>query len=155
MRDAFSMTMTMPMMVTMMRPFLVSCGLALLVSGGCANNDDRTIDYELTGGFAGVHASVHVDPDGELTRIKQDGSTVTGQLDAAALADLQGKVDQAQFASLEPMYDCNCADDLLHTITVHVDGARYTVAVDGTAAYPDRLKPLIDTLEAMVADPSP
>ena len=149
MRDAFSMAMTM----TMTRRFLVSCGLALLVSGGCADNDDRTIDYELTGGFAGVHASVHIDPDGKLTRIKQNGRTETGQLDAAALADLQGKVDQAQFASLEPMYDCNCADDVLHTITVKVDGARYTVAADGTAAYPDRLKPLIDTLEAMVADP--
>jgi hypothetical protein len=42
---------------------------------------------------------------------------------------------------------------MLHTITVHVDGAEYTVKADDTADYPDRLKPLIDTLEGMVDDP--
>jgi hypothetical protein len=141
------------MMVTVIRRFLVSGGLALLASGGCADSGDGTIDYQLTGGFAGVHASAHIDPDGKLTRVKQDGSTVTEQLDAAALADLHTKVDQAQFATLEPTYDCNCADDVLHTITVDVDGTQYTVAADGTADYPDRLKPLIDTLEGMVEDP--
>jgi hypothetical protein len=141
------------MMVKVMRRLLVSCGLAVLAASGCAGGGDGPIDYQLSGGFIGIHANVHIDPDGKLTGVKQNGTAVNGQLDAAALADLQNKVDQAQFATLEPMYDCNCADDLLHTITVKVDGTEYTVKVDGTSDYPDRLKPLIDTLEDMVSVP--
>ncbi|HSS03059.1 MAG TPA: hypothetical protein VLM79_38620 [Kofleriaceae bacterium] len=157
MRDASSvamtMTITIPMTLKVIRRFLVSCGLVVLASGGCADSKDGAIDYQLTGGFIGLHASVHIDPDGKLSGTKQNGSAVTGQLDAAALAELRGKVDQAQFSTLQPMYDCNCADDLLHTITVDVDGTEYTVKADGTADYPDRLKPLIDALEEMTSVP--
>ena len=150
---AMTMTMTIPMTVKALRRLLVSCGLVVLAGGGCADGKDGAIDYQLTGGFVGLHASVHIDPDGKLSGTKQDGRAVTGQLDTAALADVQGKVDQAQFSTLQPMYNCNCADDLLHTITVDVDGTQYTVKADGTADYPDRLKPLIDTLEDMVSVP--
>jgi len=141
------------MSTSVMRRFLLSCGLVVVASGGCADSKNGAIDYQLTGGFVGLHASVHIDPDGKLSGTKQDGSAVTGQLDAAERADIQAKVDQAQFATLAPMYDCNCADDLLHTITVDVDGTEYTVKADGTSDYPDRLKPLIDTLEDMVSVP--
>jgi hypothetical protein len=150
---AMSMTMTIPVTGKLIRRFLVLCGLVVLASGGCTDSKDGAIDYQLTGGFVGLHASVHVDPDGNLSGTKQNGSAVTGQLNAAALADLRGKVDQAQFSTLEAMYDCNCADDLLHTITVEVDGTEYTVKADGTADYPDRLKPLIDALEEMTSAP--
>jgi hypothetical protein len=131
---------------------VVSCGLAVLASGGCADSRTGTIDYELSGGFAGVHASAHVDPDGKLTGVKQGGRAMDRQMEPGELSVLQDKVDQAQFATLEPMYDCNCADDVLHTITVDVGGTEYTVKADGTAEYPDRLKPLIQTLEAMVSE---
>lgn len=141
------------MTVKVMRRFMLSCGLVVLASGGCADSKDGAIDYQLTGGFIGVHASVHIEPDGRLSGTKQDGKPVTGQLSATELADLQAKVDQAQFTTLAPMYDCSCADDLLHTITVDVDGTEYTVKADGTADYPERLKPLIVTLEGMVQPP--
>ena len=139
--------------MTSLQSFLFCGGLAFLTVAGCADGKNGAIDYQLTGGFVGLHASVHIDPDGKLSGTKEGGSAVTGQLDAAALADVQNKVDQAQFATLEPMYECSCADDLLHTITVDVDGTEYTVKADGTADYPDRLKPLINTLQRMVEPP--
>jgi hypothetical protein len=141
------------MMVKAIRRFLVPCALAVLAGGGCADSEPGAIDYELTGGFTGVHANVHIDPDGKFSGTKEDRTTVNGQLDAAELADLQNKVDQAQFATLEPMYECDCADDFLHTITVDIDGTEYTVKADGTADYPARLKPVIDTLKQLVAIP--
>ena len=125
----------------------------MLAAGGCADGKDGAIDYQLSGGFAGIRANVHIDPDGKLSGTKQNGNAVTGQLDTAALADLKGKVSQAQFSTLQPVYDCGCADDVLHTITVDVDGTEYTVMADGTADYPARLKPLIVTLEGMVQPP--
>ena len=137
------------------RLFLLFCGLASVAFAGCTSNDNGTIDYQLSGGLAGVHASLHITPDGKLTRTKLDGSTETSQLDATALADLQNKVDEAQFATLETSYGCGCSDDFHHTITVHVDGMQYTVKTDSSATYPDRLKPLIDALKTMVQEPPP
>jgi hypothetical protein len=141
------------MMVKVFRRLLMTAALVVLAAGGCTDSKDGAIDYQLTGGFVGIHASVHIDPDGKLSGTKQNGSAVTGQLDTAELADLRSKVDQAQFSTLQPMYDCSCADDLLHTITVDVGGTEYTVKADGTADYPDRLKPLIDALEEMTSVP--
>ena len=130
--------------------------LALAAITGCTHNSDGPIDYQLGGGFSGVRTTVHIEPDGKVTRTKQNGSVDTTQLDAAALGDLQGKVGEAQFPTLEPMYGCGgCADDVVHTISVRVDGSSYTVQADGSADYPDRLRPLIDALSTMAKDPAP
>jgi hypothetical protein len=135
---------------------LLFSGLALVTITGCTDNFDGPIDYQLGGGFSGMHTSVHIEPDGKVTRTQRDGSVDTTQLDAVALGDLQGKVDQAQFPTLEPMYGCGgCADDIVHTISVRVDGSSYTVQADGSADYPDRLRPLIDALSTMAREPAP
>jgi hypothetical protein len=118
----------------------------------CSDGSNGAIDYQRTGGFVGLQLSLRVEPDGKMTRHKSDGSTVTGQLDAATLAGLQRKVDDARFPTLEAAYSCSCADDFLHTISVQVDGTEYTVMVDDTATYPDRLRPLIDALETMTEE---
>lgn len=136
------------------RRFLL-IGLALGAIGACADNGVGTIDYQLSGGLLGERATVHIDSSGEMTRVKRDGTTDTATLDAAALAELHRQVDDAMFPTLAAEYMCNCADDLLHTIAVHVDGGAYTVMVSSLAEYPDRLTPLIDTLSSMSQGPIP
>lgn len=128
---------------------LAFSGLTLGAVGACTDDGNGAIDYQRTGGFAGERRSLHVEPGGKATRIKTNGSTVITQLDPAMLAELQRKVDDARFPTLEAAYSCNCADDFLHTISAHVDGTEYTVMVDDSAVYPDRLRPLIDTLAGM------
>jgi len=128
---------------------LVFSGLTLGALGGCTDDDAGAVDYQRSGGFVGNRLSLHVDPGGKATRMAPDGKTVIDQLDATTMADLQSKIDGAQFPTLDPVYSCNCADDFLHEITVHVGGAEYTVKVDDTATFPARLQPLIDDLELL------
>jgi hypothetical protein len=118
----------------------------------CSESVDGAIDYQRSGGFVGLQLGLHVEPDGKATRFMSDGSTVSTQLDPDTLTDLQAKVKGARFPTLEAAYSCSCADDFLHTISVQVDGIDYMVMVDDTATYPDRLKPLIDTLEVMTEE---
>ncbi|HEY0985819.1 MAG TPA: hypothetical protein VGD80_02165 [Kofleriaceae bacterium] len=129
---------------------LVVSGLTLGAVGACTNGGDGpdgTIDYSRAGGFGGARLSLHVDPDGKATRVKTDGTTVTIQYADVTLAELKRGVDDARFPTLEAAYSCDCADDFLHTISVRVGGSDYTVMADDTAAYPDRLRPLIGTLK--------
>jgi hypothetical protein len=82
-----------------------------------------------------------------VTRTIAPGPIDTAMLDSAALDDLARKIDDAQFSTLEPMYGCGgCTDDAVYTITVRIDGAPYTVRADSGSDFPDRLRPLIDTL---------
>lgn len=127
---------------------LLFSGVALGAIGSCADSLDGTIDYSLTGGIGGVQMTVHIDPDGEMMRRKLDGSMETTQLEPTIVSDLTRKIDQAGFPTLEPAYMC-CPDDFVHTISVHVDGAEYKVIAGDSASYPDRLRPLIDTLSMM------
>lgn len=122
------------------------------VAGGCTNDNDNVdgpIDYRVTGGFSGGGdgTGLHVELDGTATRPKAGGGMETATLDAATLADLRGKVVHAQFATLAPMYSCNCADDFVHNVSAQIDGTAHTVKADSTAEFPERLKIVIDTLQ--------
>jgi hypothetical protein len=110
---------------------------------------DGALDYERTGGFISERASVHIEPDGQMRRVKADGSTTTSTLSEATMTDLQAKVDQALFPMLATEYRCSCNDDFLHTITVEIGDTPYTVVADELADYPARLRPLIETLSSM------
>jgi hypothetical protein len=149
--------------MTTSRIILLS-GIALGGLGSCAGTPDGFVDYQLTGGLAGVHASVHIDRDGEVTRTKLDGNKETSRLDPTALSDLERKVEMAEFPTLEPIYGCGgCVDDFVHTISVDLDDrsrdrlhrglGSYTVKTDGSAPYPERLRPLIETLSTMSQEP--
>jgi hypothetical protein len=43
----------------------------------------------------------------------------------------------------------------VHTITVHIDDAAYTVRADDHFDYPFRLQPLITRLHGLVTEPLP
>jgi hypothetical protein len=124
----------------------------MLGAVACGGGSDGAIDYSRSGGFVGLQLGVRVEPDGKATRHNPDGSTEIEQLDPTTMAELRRKIDDARFPTLDPEYSCNCADDFLHTITVQVDGTDYTVMVDDSATYPDRLRPLIDTLEVLAGE---
>lgn len=139
------------------RQFLPLCGFVLVSAAACASNSDTgnaIIDYQLSS-WSGV-LSAHISDDGAFTRTKLDGSTVTGSLGPAAVDDLQSKVNEAQFPTLEDKYGCGgCADQPVHRITVHLDDNEYTVRADDGSGYPARLQPLIDELHALVQEPPP
>lgn len=129
---------------------VIFSGLLLGALGACTHDLDGTTDYEISGGFGGVHASIHVDPSGAMTRVKPDGTKVTSQLTREEFGALQLKIAQADFPTLEPTYGCGgCADDFVHAISVHVGGGFFSVTADDSASYPERLRPVIDTLSMM------
>jgi hypothetical protein len=117
---------------------------------GAADGDVGTIDYKLLGGFFGLEIDVHIDPGGELTRVDQRrGNSTTFTLDATELANLNREVNDAGFPALDASYECEAADDYLHTITVEIDANAYTVVTCTFAPHPGRLDPLVRTLTSM------
>src|SRR5439155_15310271 len=87
---------------------------------------DGALDDARTGGFINERTSAHIEPDGQMRRVKADGSTMTSTLSQATMTDLAAKVDQAQFPMLATEYRCSCNDDFLHTITVEIGDKPYT-----------------------------
>jgi|SRR6185503_7084143 hypothetical protein len=134
-----------------LRRFWTSCVVLGVV--GCADGTVGTIDYELSGGFDGQLTTVHIDPTGEMTRTVERGTTETDVLDPTELADLHRKVNDAWSPLLDAQYRCRCADDFIHTISVHIDDGEYTVVASDIAKYPGRLRPLINTLWEMSRAP--
>jgi len=121
------------------------------VIGGCASRTDATldalVDYQLLGSEATQRTTMHIEPDGTVTRTNAPGPAETATLDPATLDDVARKIDDANFPTLEAMYGCGgCADDAVYTISVKIDRTAYTVQADSTANLPDRLRPVIDTL---------
>jgi hypothetical protein len=110
---------------------------------------DGPIDYRVTGGFSGGGdgTALHVELDGTVTRHTDQQGTQTAMLDLATLDDLHQKILDARFATLDPAYLCDCADDYVYNVSVHVDGSVHTVMAHTLGSFPDRLRAVIDTLE--------
>jgi hypothetical protein len=119
--------------------------------GACSDgsgNVDGIIDYDVTGGISGTTAEVHVEGDGTVTVRRYDNTTDTNVLAPSLFDDLKQQVEAAQFPTLEPKYGCGgCADDVVHTISVDIDGRTYTVQADDSADHPERLKTLIGSVQ--------
>lgn len=135
---------------------LLASGLLAGVIGGCASRTDTAldapVDYQLVAFDATKSTALHIEPDGTVTRTRIQQPTETATLDPATLDDVARKIEQAGFPTLEPMYGCGgCVDDPVYTITVQVDGASYTVQADRD--FPDRLRPVIDTLRSISERP--
>ena len=143
-------------------------GVASIVGlgGGCATHEndgdggvgggtppfDGALDYKRTVGFLMLLTSMHIDAAGNMTLVEPDGSTTTETLPAATLTDLRNKVDQADFLTLQPDYQCGCHADVIHRIEVQIAGTTHRVVVVGSADYPARLRPLVGMLWDMSPD---
>jgi hypothetical protein len=130
--------------------------VALGAAIGCSGSD-TLVDYGVTGGFDGHGngTSLHVTSDGMATRTSRAGGTQTIQLDATTVADLNQKIANAQFPSLQPVYGCpGCADEYVYEVTVEVNGYTYVARVDQLASMvPESLQTLLTTLGQIAAPP--
>lgn len=125
--------------------------LCFAIAAGCSSQPTDLIDYQVTGGLAGNGdgTSLTLDSRGIGTRTTSNGDTVPVHLGAAALDDLNAKIHDAQFATLQPSYGCHgCNDQYVYQIAVLSDGRHYEVSVDkdSSVVYPDGLRALIATL---------
>jgi Emfourin len=111
-----------------------------------------SIDFERTGGFAGMAQSLSVSSDGQVRYEDRRANRVeTGTLSDTALAELRALIDSSGFFSQAPKQDAPCADCFNLAITVTLNGESYTVqAVD--IALDAALKPMVDKLTSLLQD---
>jgi hypothetical protein len=93
------------------------------------------IEFERSGGFAGMRLSVTVD---------------TNTLDAEEAQEMQNLIDEASFFDLPEELECeNEADNFTYQVTVEQsEEIRHTVRMKESAA-PDELMPLLQRLNLM------
>jgi len=137
-----------------MTRLLVSLGFTLVAAVGCASPSNGPIEFRVAGGLTGRGdgTAIHIEPGGTATRTSPTDGTVTEQIAPATLAALQGQIRDAQFPGLAPNYGClGCGDEYYYQVTAELDGASYTVAVDGSpdAGEPPALTAVIDTLKQL------
>lgn len=133
---------------------LVPLCVALAAAAGCASSPDGPIEFHVAGGLTGRGdgTAIHIEPGGTATRTSPTDGTVIEQIDPATLAALHGQIRDARFPALAPNYGClGCGDEYYYQVTVELDGASYTVAVDGSpdAGEPPALTAVINTLKQL------
>lgn len=118
--------------------------------------NDLLVEYRIGGEFGAIYhhvPSLQVAIDGlAIKRSPSQGTMATLQLDANAFDDLNRKIADAQFPTLQPVYGCpGCADGPAYTIEVHLGDHRYEVSIDGEGGghYPDALQTLLVTLQEL------
>jgi hypothetical protein len=134
---------------------LLCLGVMLGAASGCTHSSVEAVDFRVNGGLAGNGdgtPSLHIDPDGVMTRTSTGGVTQTATLDPGALADLHSKIEAAEFPQLAPTYTA-CADCYINVVTVQLGGATYNVQADTDAQVPTQLDAVITTLKAITSQP--
>jgi hypothetical protein len=134
-------------------------GLSPLASPleGQAASQEITIRYHRSGGFAGTDDTWTLSADGAVSHQGQTPGTPE-QLTAAQMAELTAAISAANFMSLEDSYvpQETCCDRYLYEITVTIGGHSKTVrTIDASPTAPAGLTRLVDTLNRLVATPSP
>src|ERR1041384_3161495 len=120
---------------------MLCLGVMLGAASGCTHSGVETVDFRVNGGLAGNGdgtPSLHIEPDGAMTRTSTGGVTQTATLAPGALADLHGKIEAAEFPQLAPTYTA-CADCYVNVVTVQLGGATYSVRADTDAQVPAQL----------------
>ena len=111
-----------------------------------------SIEFQRTGGFAGLAQSLSIRSDGQATYEDMRADRVeTGVLGPADLADLRALIDSASFFSQPSPQEAPCADCFNLSITVTVDGQTHTVEAIDIALDPS-LQPLVEGLAALLQD---
>jgi hypothetical protein len=117
-----------------------------------AVSETWSIEFQRTGGFAGLSQRLDVASNGSATyEDVRSARVVNDTLDAAVLDELRTLVDSSDFFNQAPSQEAPCADCFNLSITVTVDGTTHAVdAVD--IGLDDALKPLADRLAALLQD---
>jgi hypothetical protein len=131
-----------------LRFFLAS----LLAATGCTG-DSTVATLRTVGGFAGVDDTIHLTSDGTVTLTTRFGGDTVTTVDSSVVEEIQQKIEDAEFPTLQRAYTGNCADDFTHTVTARVGAKSYTVTADGCADAPERLNLVIDALFQLVVRP--
>ena len=124
---------------------------------GQAASQEITISYHRSGGFSGTDDTWTLSADGTVSHQGQTSGTPE-QLTAAQMAELAAAIRAADFMSLEDSYvpKDTCCDRYLYEITVTIGGHSKTVrTIDASPTAPAGLTSLVDTLNRLVATPSP
>jgi Emfourin len=114
--------------------------------------DVWSIDFDRTGGFAGMAQSLSVSSGGQARyEDKRADRVETGTLSATNLGELRTLIDSSGFFSQPPTQSAPCADCFNLAIAVTLNGQSYRVeAVD--IAVDAALKPLVDKLTSLLQD---
>ena len=122
-----------------------------------AVSQEISITYHRSGGFAGTDDTWIISADGTVSH---QGPTpgAPEQLTAAQMAELAAAIRAANFMSLEDSYvpTDSCCDRYVYEITVTIGEHSKTVrTIDASPTAPAELTQLVDTLNRLVATPSP
>ena len=124
---------------------------------GQAASQEISISYHRSGGFSGADDTWTIAADGAVSHQGQTPRTPE-QLTAAQIAELAAAIRAANFMALEDSYvpKETCCDRYLYEITVTIGGHSKTVrTIDASPTAPAGLTRLVDTLNRVVATPSP
>ena len=122
-----------------------------------AASPEISVSYHRSGGFSGADDTWTIAADGAVSHQGRTPGTPE-QLTAAQTAELMAAISAANFLSLEDSYvpQDTCCDRYLYEITVTIGGHSKTVrTIDASPTAPAELTRLIDTLNRLVAAPSP
>ena len=110
------------------------------------------IDFERTGGIAGLSYRLSLGSDGQATfEDVRAQRSVAATLDASVLAELRALIDSAGFFSQAASQGPPCPDCFNLSITVTVDARMHTVQ-GGDISLDEALMPLADRLAALLED---
>ncbi len=118
---------------------------------------DISITYHRSGGLTGTDDTWTISADGTVSHQGQTSANPE-QLTPAQMGELAAAVRAANFMSLEDSYvpTDTCCDRYQYEITVTIGGQSKTVqTIDASPTAPAELTSLVDTLNRLVAAPSP
>jgi len=121
---------------------------------GKQHSGSWTIEYEVSGGFAGIRRHLKLSSDGRLsvTDLKQkkhiEQQASSEQL--AEIANLLTKIDFSRAPGTRPLFSNRCADCFQHVLTTVVKGQRNTLAFDDITLKDSESAPLTRLLVSMI-----
>ncbi len=124
---------------------------------GQGASQEISISYHRSGGIAGTDDTWIISANGAVSHQGRTPGTPQ-QLTAAQMAELTAAIRAANFMSLEDSYvpQNTCCDRYLYEITLTIGGHSKTVrTIDASPTAPAELTRLVDTLNRLVAAPSP
>ena len=134
-----------------MKPALTFALLFGVITASVAADDDpafKVIEVTQTGGFAGVHITYRITPDGKFTR-KSDRGTAAGQFDAEdnkAFLKAVAEIDWDKMPA--KLHDQNVADDFVYKMHFVIGEKTHRITADGLMADKhEHLKPIMKMLK--------